>query len=203
MPDEIHTNYVQERLYLPNEILAVIINLLATDQVNSNDKTVAALASCRLASRVLCSLATPLFFSSIYLTDISGPLKHRVTKLYTFLTIHDVASSVQTFTLWSHKENLQDLTSGTIISAILHRLPHIRDFTLKIREYFLDFFSLPWNFASAFQALCRSPNLITLDLENIQYFPITVIHTCPNLRQLRLSRVGCRVNAIFCLLHNN
>ena len=57
-------------LHLPNEILAVIINELALDNKdnagndNDNDrnKILAALASCRLASHVLCSLATPLFF---------------------------------------------------------------------------------------------------------------------------------------------
>ena len=61
-------NPVPEELYLPPEIFATILNELASD-TEDNDKILAALAACRLASNTLCSLATPLFFSSIQLTD--------------------------------------------------------------------------------------------------------------------------------------
>ena len=95
--------------FCPNEILEIIINELALDIKdidnedidNDNDKILAALASCRLASHVLCSLATPLFFSSISLTDDFGGSSEeyrslfveRATKLNDFLASRNIAAS--------------------------------------------------------------------------------------------------------------
>jgi hypothetical protein len=105
---------------LPNELLSVIINELASD---TDIRTLAALASCRLASYVLCSLATPFLFSSIELgPEVNRSLKERVTKLNELLTIHDIAASVHTLTLRCEKA---DLVDGTLIPEILHRLPCI------------------------------------------------------------------------------
>ena len=56
---------------LPNKLLLAIINEL---MLETEDKsiTLAALASCCLASHVLCSVATPVLFSSLELTEIEG-----------------------------------------------------------------------------------------------------------------------------------
>jgi hypothetical protein len=66
----IHLRFGQAEFHLPNELLSIIINKLAAD-TEDNDIAPAALASCRLASHVLCSLATPLLFSSIELIENS------------------------------------------------------------------------------------------------------------------------------------
>ena len=77
---------VLEEFRLPTEILVIIINQVASETVD-NDRTLAALASCRLASYVLCSLATPFFFSSIRLTDsVVAPLASR-KKIFTLLSL--------------------------------------------------------------------------------------------------------------------
>ena len=60
--DEIYLNY----LHVSNKFPAIIKAELAAD----NDKTLAAaLASCRLASHVLYSLATPFFFFYTHTID--------------------------------------------------------------------------------------------------------------------------------------
>jgi hypothetical protein len=64
MQNKIHLG--SEEIHFPNEILSIIINELASSDTEDNDET---LASCRLASYALCSLATPVLFSSIRLTD--------------------------------------------------------------------------------------------------------------------------------------
>ena len=177
-------------LPLPNEILEIIIRELASDDEDNKS-----LASCRLASYVLCSLATPVFFSSIRLTDTTGDgvtedsnlFVKRATKLNEILTNYNIAASVHALTLCCHHRTLKDFTSG-IMSAILHRLPHIRSFSLEARLVFY-FFSFPEDFASAIRALCRSPSLTTLSLDSIQDFPFTAITGCPNLQHLRLWQV--------------
>jgi hypothetical protein len=196
------TTHMDCVLDLPNEILAIIINELASDN-EDNDKTLAALASCRLASHVLCSFATPLFFSSIRLTDFIGHrrghsiLVKRVTRLNEILTNYNIAASVHTLILCCHQRTLEDSTSGTPISAIFHRLPHIRNFSLEA-HYYSDFSSFPEDFASAIRALCRSPSLTTLSLDLIKGFPFTAITQCPNLRCLCLSHIShIGVNLIF------
>ena len=160
-----------EATRLPNEILAIIINELLSDE----EGNLAALASCRLASHVLCSLATPLFFSSIDLdvgplgwpinsVEIIASFKERADKLDQILNIHDIAASVQTLRLKCCKENLKNETNGNIFCEILHRLPHLQKFCLEISGNYLEFSSTTGRVASAMQALCRSPNLTTLDL---------------------------------------
>ena len=128
------SNSSLEATRLPNEILAIIINELPSDEV----RKLAALASCRLASHVLCSLATPLFFSSIQLTD-SGVfhdsretcLSNRAKNLNQILSSDDIADSVKTFMLRCHKEDFASQPNGILISKILHRLPHIQTFALR------------------------------------------------------------------------
>jgi hypothetical protein len=53
------------------------------------------------------------------------------------------------------------------------------------------------NFRSAIQSLCKSPNLTTLYLDNVDGFPITVIAACPNLRHLHLWYAELDVNLFF------
>jgi hypothetical protein len=193
--------HVQTEIQLPNELLSIIIDELASD---SDIRTLAALASCRLASHALCSLVTPLFFSSIALTGSldSRHYRDRVTKLNQLLTrtTHDIATSVHTLTLRYDKGHLMSPRNGTLISEILRRLPHIRNFTLKCTSYF-DFSLVTEELSSAIQALCRSPKLTTLDLGHIRDFPITII--TPNLRRLRLTCstfcVNCHLFCIFCI----
>jgi hypothetical protein len=169
MLDTIHPNYV---LDLPNETLAIILNELASDDEH-NDTTLQALASCRLASHVLCALATPLFFSSIRLTDYTGRKKQddsilvkRATKLNNILTVQNIAASVHALTLCFDHQTLEDSTSVTLISTVFHSLPHIRKFALTA-HYYCDFSSFPEEFTLAIRALCRSPNLSTLYLHHI------------------------------------
>ena len=203
-----HSNFV---LHLPNEILAIIINELAscTDEDKDKDKDkilLAALASCRLASHVLCSLATPLCFASILLTDAyiyakfdrrCRLLVKRATKLNDILATRNIAASIHSLSVSLHCDNqfLKDSSSGAIMSAILPRLPHIQKFSLKT-QYSTSFRSLPINFAAAIEALCRSPNLTTLYLDGISAFPFTTIRICPNLGCLRLWRSFLAVNLI-------
>ena len=197
MPDTIHPSD------LPNEILAIIINELASDEDNES------LASCRLASHVLCSIATPLFFSSIELTNYTarktrddGLLVKRAARLNEILTIQNIAASVYTLTLCCYHsyQALEDSTCAGLMSTILHRLPHIRIFTLESHQYFSAF---PEELASAIRALCRSPNLTTLYLHYIRGFPFTAITGCPNLRCLRLWHINSLVvntisSTLFC-----
>jgi hypothetical protein len=201
-----HSNFV---LHLPNEILAIILNELASDYEdididNDNDKILAALASCRLASHVLCSLATPLFFSSISLTDESndgsygGPslFVKRATELNDILATHNIAASIHSLSVSLHYRTLRDLSSGAIMSAILPRLPHIQKFSLESHGH-ISFRSFAKDFAAAIQALCRSPNLSTLYLDGISCFPF---RTCSNLRCLCLWRSSLAVNLNFSVL---
>ena len=178
---------------LPNELLSAIINKIAAE----NNQ--AALASCRLTSHVLCSLATPLFFSSLELSyvwsyrDDSDPMD-RGRKLLKLLSIPDIAALVHTFTLCCQQQILQNLKAGPLISEILYRLQHIRNLTFKFRwislsSSFSSFSSFPSDLSSAIEALCKSPNLTTLDLSDISHFPLRFITACPNLRCLRLTCV--------------
>ena len=208
-----HSDFV---LPLPNEIFAIIINELALDTVdndNDNDKILAALASCRLASHVLCSLATPLFFSSILLTDAynngstrkcSQVFVKRATNLNNILATRNIAASIHSLsvTLYCDNRSLEDSSSGAIMSAILPRLPHIQKFAFyaEYNRGYSSFRWLPMDFAAAIQALCRSPNLTTLYLECILHFPFTTISACPNLRCLHLWHLDLAVNWIYRLL---
>ena len=191
---------VQAGTQLPNELLSIIINELASD---SDKRTLATLASCRLASHVLCSLATPFFFSSIELTGGLGPwlsrrqdFENQATKLNQLLTqtTYDIAASIRTLTLRCNGVTLKNSINATLTSEILRRLPHIRNFTLES-----DFSSITKNFSSAIHALCR-PNLTTLDIFGMLQFPITFITACPNLRCLRVEAIEFCVNSIFSVL---
>ena len=173
----------------------------------------AALASCRLTSHVLYSFATPLLFSSILLTESPqwyrdynkgvASFRKRALNLKQTLINNDIATSVQTMILRCHSTSLKDPINGTLIAAILHRLPHIRKFTLRGWEgadclgQILEISSIGQDLASAIQALCRSPNLTTLNIYYIIDFPITLITQCPNLRHLLLSSIKFHVNPIF------
>ena len=201
MPDKT-SNYSLETTRLPNEIIAIIINQLPSDE----ERKLAALASCRLASHVLCSLATPLFFSSIHLkvnflerADAIAIFQQRADKLDQILNIHDIAASVQTLRLKCFPENLENETNGNLVFEILHRLPRLQKFCLEIRGKPPEFFSFTGRVASAIEALCRSPNLTTLDLCGVTHFPIAAIIACPNLRCLRLHRITLFVNLHFFL----
>jgi hypothetical protein len=188
----------QVDIRLPNELLSAIINSIAAEY---NDTTQAALASCRLASHVLCSLATPLFFSSLEWASHWGPCYTVVSfldqgrRLVKLLSIHDIAALVHTFTLRCGRETFQISKAGPLICEILHRLRHLRNFTFKFRSTTLafPFDSFQSNISSALEALCKSPNLTTLDLSNIMCFPLRFITACPNLRCLRLTGVDPEV----------
>lgn len=191
-------------LHLPNEILMIIISELTSDGNNSdtshstlNKKTLAALASCRLASSTLYLVATPRIFSSILLADTT-PRKRpdrqkvfveRATKFNEILTttsIYNIAASVHTLTLSCiYPDTLNNSINCTLMSVILHRLSHIQKFALESPEFLVFFSSIPGDFASAIQAMCRSPNFTALSLNGVLYFPLTA---CPNLRCLRLQR---------------
>lgn len=191
----------QQELHLPNELLSLIINELAPDTAY-DDITRAALASCRLTSRVFCSLATPVLFSSIELSEglNHDPSSHndrivafeeRATRLNQIVANHDIAASIQTLTL-----RCESLTNATLTSAILHHLSHIRNFTLEC-NWTLDFYSVTGDLASSIQTLCRSSTLTTLTLGNIIGFPIAVMTSYPNLRRLCLYRIEFCVNPFF------
>ena len=191
-------NPVPEELDLPTEILATIINELASDTAQDNDKTLVALAACRLASRTLCSLATPPFFSSIRLTDRS--LSNRAKNLDQMLGNDGIANSVKTLRLHCYKDDSRE--NRMRISKILRRLPHIQTFALKAFHSasamgIIRFHQMAKEFRSAIQALCKSPNLTTLTLHYLYGFPITVIAACPNLRHLRLRNAEPDVNLFF------
>jgi hypothetical protein len=163
------------------------------------------LASCRLASHVFCSLATPLFFSSIDSTGRKrrADLVKQATKLNEILTNYNIATSVSTSTLCCYYQALEDPTIASLMSAILCRLPHIRSFALEA-VYGQRLSSFPEDFASAIRALCRSPSLTTLYLDSIGGFPFTSITGCPNLRCLRLWYIeDLEVNLIFPALFRN
>lgn len=197
---------------LPNELLLAIINELVPD---TKDKiTQASLASFRLASRVFCSVATPFFFSSIELEANIGDnhnadfvFEERATGLNQLLaapqTTHDIGASVRTLTLrCKYIIAFEKWSNGNLIATILHHLPHIQKFTLESTAHPLRFSLLAKDFSSAVQALCKSPNLATLELGNIKDFPISVIPACPNLRCLRLSDIDrFPVNSIFSFLY--
>jgi hypothetical protein len=211
---------VPEEPHLPTEILATIINEVASD-TEDNDRTLAALASCRLASYALCSLTTPLFFSSIQLTDSVPPLASRMERLKgsrllskrakrlnDILSIDDIANSVKTLTLRCDTQNLQSRPNVVLISKILHCLPHIQMFALEadagFDKMFLSCLAMPKHFVSAIQALCKSPNLTTLHVHNVFAFPITAIAACPNLQRLRLWHAQPDVNPVFfSYIHNH
>jgi hypothetical protein len=139
MPSSNILHCVQEDIQLPNGLLSTILNELVSD--------IDALASCRLASHVLCSLATPFLFSSIELTErfrcgdnsidddreFKAIFRNRAMKLNQLLTqtTCNIATSVRTLTLRCDKVHFKGPRNGTLISEILRRLPHIRNFTLK------------------------------------------------------------------------
>ena len=202
MPDKIRPLFF---VYLPNEILAIIANELASDM--EDNESLAALASCRLAAHALCSLATPLLFSSIRLTDLTSDYRNtpdcsllleRATRLNQAITNRHIAASVHTLTLNCHQRSLQDPGNAGLISSILHGLPHIRNFALESVLGWMDLFFIPNDLVLAIQALCRSPSLTTLYLDHINNFSSTAITACPNLRCLRLRDIiRLQVNYIF------
>ena len=181
----IHPVRAHADIQLPNELLSIIIDELASNLAYSTRE---ALASCRLASHVLCSLATAYFFPSLTLNKSCGYLgsPERARRLIQLLSNHDVAASVHTLTLWCGQEYLENSQTG-LICEILNCLPHIRNFTFAWVE------KVPVNVCSVIQA-CISPNLTMLDLSYIASFPITLITACPNLRCLRLKSVEFNVN---------
>ena len=183
---------------LPNEILWMIINEIEqSDDIEDDDK-MAALASCRLASHELSSLATPLFFSSMWLgsyDDTVAASTEQATKLDQILTNSNIAAWVKKFTLNLHHVSRQDSKTINLIPTILHRLPHIRTFSLQHANEILDPRSN--DLMSAIQVICRSPNLTRLHLGHIRYFPFPIIIECTNLRLLHLSFVLFRVNPIY------
>ena len=174
-------NLHSEEIHFPNEILSIILNELASSDTEDNYET---LASCRLASSVLCSLATPVFFSSIsiWFTDFINHDEsagfERAKRLNQILT-DNIAASVRTLTLHCGYPTVKNTA---LMSAILRRLPHIRNFTLSTVD-FINFW-VPQSFVLAIQALCRSPNFTTFCLDKVQGFPFRYIATCPNIRLL-------------------
>jgi hypothetical protein len=166
-----------EGLHLPTEILATIINELASD-TKDNDDTLAALAACRLAFHTLRSLATPLFFSSIQLTD-SGVfhdsretcLSNRAKNLNQILSSDDIADSVKTFRLHCRREIFGSQPNAILISKILHRLSHVQTFALngfrRPKMGILMFSGCAKDFRSAIQAMCKSCAIFVFGLLNL------------------------------------
>jgi hypothetical protein len=197
----------------PNEILTIIIDEVA---LLDNDRNLATLASCRLVSHLFCSLATPFFFSTMQprlgVSDgdsyiyRKAAFRNQAIKMAQILTMRDIADSVQTLKLKlpyaKNQSVLKDSRNGTLIYEILSRLPYIRHFVLHQYGGGLDFSAITGDCGSAIRALCRSPNLVSLDLDGIRHFPITFIAACPNLRHLRLSHIEFSVNHSFeCFPH--
>ena len=184
---------------LPNDILWIIINRITQSDTEHDDR-MAALASCRLASHELSSLATPLFFSSIRLgryNDTVATSTKRAKKLDQMLTnSSNIAAWVKELALCLLYLSRQDSITINLIATILHRLPHIRTFTLEGGDKI--FRPRSNDLMSAIQAICRSPYLTRLNLYRFGYFPVAIIAGCPNLRFLRLESCALlRVNAIF------
>jgi hypothetical protein len=194
-----HPYSVQAEIQLPNELLEIIINELASDTEDSTTRT--ALASCRLASHVLHSIATPLLFSSIELRqnpdywlteDEIATFEERATKLNQLLTNRNIAASIHTLTLGCKQYFLETPTIDILIASIINRLPHIRN--------------LSWDGDGlTIRTLCKFPNLTTLALQGIESLPISAITACPNLRCLRLWDTEIDVNFLFFfyILSNN
>ena len=133
-------------------------------------------------------------YGSLYIMPLDIPCCKVCSELGARETNYNIAASVNTLTLCCHPQTLEDSTSGTLMSTILRRLPHIRNFALEAG--FDGIFSE--EFASAIRALCRSPNLTTLYLNSIRGFPSTAIMECPNLQSLRLRCVTAfEINFIF------
>ena len=171
---------------LPNEILSVIINQLA-----SKDGDLKTLAACRLTSYRLCSFATPLCFSSIHF-DIGDVTAEKIVKWNQILDNDDIAGSLHTVIITIRTHEFQDSTTGFIISKLLHRLPHIQHFTLHATHPFC-FNTISEHLGLAIRALFRSPNLKNVDLSNLSDFPLTLITTCPNLQNLSTGYVSFSV----------
>jgi hypothetical protein len=111
----------------------------------------------------------------------------RAKQLNQILSMPNIAVSVRTLTLHCYHETLKNPINSALTSTILRRLPHTRNFALKGVWHFS---SILEDCASAIQAFCKSPNLTTLCLDSVHYFPFTAI-TCPNLR-LYNSRLDLR-----------
>ena len=95
------------------------------------------------------------------------------------LSNNDIAGSVRTVTITGCTCEFRDSMTGSI-AKILHRLPHIQNFTLRAYHH-CDFNTISEDLALAIRALFRSPNLKNVDLSNLSDFPLTLITTCPNL----------------------
>lgn len=202
--------------HLPNEILSIIINELAGPS-DTEDNDLKTLAACRLASYTLCSLATPLLFSSIQLPENRSTanghpppvnIDKKAVKLNQLLTNKDIAASVRTLALEVCSNDFRNSNSSAI-TEILRRLPHIRDFTLEASQPIrweryhsyrestpISFCYIAKDLALAIQDLVTSPKLTTLELSKICDFPLTIITACPNLQYLYLSNTHFSVKSI-------
>ena len=192
-------------IHFPNEILSIIINEL-TALADEKD-SLAALASCRLTCHTFCSIATPLLFSSITLTDdepsyytgssyeAAIPLIRAVNLNEILIHKQDIATSVRTLVL--KLKSHTDLIGGDIIASILARLPYIEALTLEVLKsnYPLEWNKISRDLSSAIQALFRSDHLTKLDLFNFSDFPLILITNCTNLQYLRLSRIRFSVKS--------
>ena len=172
--------------HLPNEILSVIIN-----QLRPKDGDLKTLTACRLASYTLCSLATPVCFSSMHL-DTGNVTAEAAVKWNQILSNNDIAGSVRTLIITGRIHELPDWTSGSIIVKILHRLPHIQNFTLRpLHDCYFN--TISEDLGLAIRALFRSPNLKNVYLYHLSDFPLTLITTCPNLRKFSTGYVSFSV----------
>jgi hypothetical protein len=134
-------------------------------------------------------------------------LSKRAKNLNDILSIDDIADSVKTLTLRCHTQNLASPPNVVLISKILHCFPHIQMFALEAVDTdsegaILSCRDMPKYFVSAIQSLCKTPNLTTLHVHNVNAFPITAIAACPNLQRLRLWHAEFDVNLFFFLVHS-
>ena len=162
--------------HFPNEILAIIVNELASG-MEDNESLAASLPA---ALHVLCSLATPLLFSSIRLTDLTSDC--RVIAPHRRLSIH-------------LDTELPHPRSWKCYPHFFHPSSSSTDPKFCLLKSGIE---IPEDLASAIQALCRSPSLTTLYLDNFTKFSFTAITACPNLRYLRLWGVMALQVSTFC-----
>jgi hypothetical protein len=80
-------------------------------------------------------------------------LVERATNVNEILTIYNISALIHTLALHYHDAALEYSGYFTLISAILHRLPRIRNTTLEGDEYSrCALYSIPYQIAPALQA---------------------------------------------------
>ena len=156
LPVQLFSGQMLDTNYVFNEILAIILNEVAPDD-KDKDTALEALASCRLPSHVRGAASEqstlyfahlrPLpFFSYIRLTDATandearvnyGLFVKRAIRLNEIPTIQKISQTqYRPWRCVCHFQTLEDFTSGTLISAILHCLYTFAALPWKLQQIF-------------------------------------------------------------------